>query len=178
MPTLGELGRDYRAVMKTVVPGSYMYVTSMHDGRRYNVFQISIWDRAVDENLPGVAELSSRKFKDNTVLFLTLARDLMISLKIRAHGMHYLIEPRPAAQRLVAARLGLSEAEYEKLVLDGGLRDLALGDVAKIRLRYGRRIKGVPAETPNAATKTTESAGETGRLEIEAVSLMEKLGAS
>jgi len=176
VPTLGELGRDYRAVVKAVTPGRYTYVTSIHDRRRYSLFQISIWDDAIDEHLIGVLELSSRKFKDNTVLFLNLARDLMVSLKIRGHHAHYLIEPRPAAQRLVAARLGLSVDGYERLVLEGGLRDLVLRDVAGIRRRYGRRAKSVPAETRDAAGKRPEPTDESGRLETATVALMARLG--
>lgn len=177
MPTYGDLGRDYRAVMKTLRPGSYVYVTATHEGRRYSVFQVSIWDDDIDGELSGVLKLPSRMVKDNTVFFLNVSRDLMIPLKIRAAGStYYLIEPRPAAQRLVAARLGLAIDEYEDIVLKGGLRDLALHDVDKLRRRYRRQIKSLKTETSDVAQRAELLNREKERLERETVTLMGKLG--
>jgi hypothetical protein len=175
--TYSQLGRDYRAVMKTLRPGWYEYVTAEHDGRKYRVFQLSIWDQTIDGYLTGVLELSSRTVKDNTVFFLNVARDLMINLKIRGTGaVFYLIEPRPAAQRLLAARLGITVDEYEKVVLEGGLRDLALHDVEALRRRYNRRIKRLRTETAGTMNGAAHLASENARLANETSALMGKLG--
>lgn len=177
MPTYGDLGRNYRTVMKAIRPGFYVYVTARHEGRTYSVFQLSIWDDTIDSELTGVLKLPSRVVKDNTVFFLNISRDLMLPLKIRATGgTYYLIEPRPAAQRLVAARLGLSTDEYESLVLEGGLRDLVLHDIDKLRRRYRRQIKSLKTEKSDVASQAMLLSREKERLERETAGLMGKLG--
>ena len=177
MPTYGEFGRDYRAVTKLVHPGSYVYITAAHEGRTFKVFQVSIWDDEIDGDLEGVLPIPSRLFKDNTVFFLNVARDVMVNLRISARGgTSYLVEPRPAAQRLVAARLGLTVDDYEALVLRGGLRDLILHDVEQIRRRYRRRLKAAVTENTTISRRATDLGMEKARLEKEISELMGKLG--
>ena len=142
-----DLATDFRAVFRSVPQGDYVRVTGRHGGKSFRVFQISVWNEEVDGNLTGVLDLTSRQFKDRTVTFLNVSRYLMLSLKVSAAGgKYYLIEPRPGAQGLIAARLGLTVEEYEKLVIRGGLNDLVRHDVEKLRRKFSRRDKGRVSE--------------------------------
>lgn len=140
----GEFGRDYRGVMQEVIalharkPNEKVWVTADHNSIEYKVFRLKQWEWDVDGDLE-VVEVSSRAMKDSTVFYLNVARDLMLNLKIRAKGERaYLVEARPGAQRLVAARLGVKVADYRGVVLRGGLSKLLLENVEYWRNRYRR----------------------------------------
>lgn len=142
--TYGEFGRDYRGVMQKVIalhakkPDEKVWVTADHGSWEYKVFRLKQWEQDVDSDLQ-IIEVSSRAMKDSTVFYLNIARDLMMNLRIRAKGERaYLVEARPGAQRLVAARLGVAVADYGNILLKGGLGKLLLKDVEYWRDRYRR----------------------------------------
>jgi hypothetical protein len=172
-----QFGRDYRSVMKRIKPGAYDYVIAKHDGRPFRVFQLSIWDDVLDADVKHFLLLPSRLMKDNTVFFMNVARDLMISLKIHAsRGVHYLIEPRPAAQRLVAARLGLSVREYEELILKGGLKEILVEDKETLRRRYMRRAKELKAKVMETTSEAEAWKNKARKGEDEISTLLGKFG--
>ena len=172
-----QFGRDYRSVMKRIKPGAYNYIIAKHDGRPFRVFQLSIWDDVLDADVKHFLHLPSRLMKDNTVFFMNIARDLMISLKVQANrGVHYLIEPRPAAQRLIAARLGLSIREYEKLILEGGLKEILVEDKEMLRRRYMRRAKELKAKVVETTSEAQLWRSTARKRDDEISTLLGKFG--
>ena len=121
--TYSELVRDHRAVFKLITDPLQIYeIVARIDGKRYLVFNISLWHEDDDAEKTAV-HVSSRALKDNAAFIFNCCRDQMFNLCVDIRGQpKYIIEPRAGAGRWIAARLGLADrAAWSEAVLGGRL---------------------------------------------------------
>lgn len=171
--------KDYAKIVSRLNEGSVYYIYSLLNGLEYKIFNVSVFDSAIDNGKIYIP-VSGRHMQDATLFFLQFSRDTMVNLRIfSTKNRSYLVEPRIEALSWSAKRLGLaSRKELGRAITGGSLRDIFISDVREIKNKHRNQKKHLDAENSNPAqfAEVEQLESELANLRLKELVILQKLG--
>lgn len=158
--TTEDLASNFRKVVAKIEDDDYYHIVSKYGGKRYIVFHASKFDKGVDSKKTYMT-IAARRLKDIPSTVFLASRHLMFKVVITYNNIpRYIIEPRTAAGRLLAAKLGVEDLDALRDIINGGrlvdLLELVPGEVEEERDAAVKKAKRLDRRLNQQVAKVDE----------------------
>jgi hypothetical protein len=118
--TTDDLTSNFREIVAKIEDDEYYHIVSKYAGKRYLVFNASKFDKEFDSKKTYMT-IAARRLKDIPSTVFRASWHLMFKVVITYNNIpRYIIEPRTAAGRLLAAKLGVQDIDAFRDIINGG----------------------------------------------------------